>query len=69
MKKTQSKAKKLKADEKNPPKIDGFAYRAGQEEGVVQLPGPEPHFRVRWTTPPHDQASEKNPKQMKRTQS
>ena len=38
-------------------KFDGFAYRAGQEQGVVQLPGQEPTFRFRGTPPPHDQVT------------
>ena len=42
--------------------FDGFAYRAGQEQGVVQLPGQEPPFRFRGTPPPHDQASDAAPK-------
>ena len=43
-------------------KFDGFAYRAGQEQGVVQLPGQEPPFHFRGTPPPHDQASDAAPK-------
>ena len=43
-------------------KFDGCAYRASQEQGVVQLPGQELPFRFRGTPPPHDQASDAAPK-------
>ena len=42
--------------------FNGFAYWAGQEQGVVQLPDQEPPFRFRGTPPPHDQASDAAPK-------